>query len=218
MSATIRLSRVLYPVTVLGPGARIGIWSQGCSIGCAGCISRDTWDPAGGADVGIDELVEQCDRWAGDGDVAGVTLSGGEPFEQPEALAALLGALDRWRRERGSELDLLCYSGFPEARLRRDHAAVLERLDAVIPGAYVASWAPGGAWRGSGNQSIVPLTALGRARYASVPDDPPDTPAVQFVVGEDEIWMIGVPRPGDMERIERRLAERGVVLGAPSWR
>lgn len=39
------LSRMHFPVTTLGPGDRIGIWFQGCSIRCTGCISKDTWDP-----------------------------------------------------------------------------------------------------------------------------------------------------------------------------
>lgn len=38
------LSRLHFPVTTLGPGRRIGVWFQGCSIRCAGCISRDTWE------------------------------------------------------------------------------------------------------------------------------------------------------------------------------
>ncbi len=40
----ILLNKAHFPVTVLGPGRRIGIWLQGCSIGCAGCISQDTWE------------------------------------------------------------------------------------------------------------------------------------------------------------------------------
>ena len=39
----ISLSRLHFPVTTLGPGRRIGIWFQGCSIRCPGCISADTW-------------------------------------------------------------------------------------------------------------------------------------------------------------------------------
>ncbi|HAU1321526.1 TPA: radical SAM protein, partial [Legionella pneumophila] len=40
----IYISRVHFPVTTLGPGHRIGIWFQGCSIRCPGCISTDTWN------------------------------------------------------------------------------------------------------------------------------------------------------------------------------
>ena len=36
------LSRMHFPVTTLGPGNRIGIWVQGCTIRCPGCVSADT--------------------------------------------------------------------------------------------------------------------------------------------------------------------------------
>ena len=38
-----RLSRLHHPVTTLGPGRRAGIWFQGCTIRCPGCMSVDTW-------------------------------------------------------------------------------------------------------------------------------------------------------------------------------
>jgi anaerobic ribonucleoside-triphosphate reductase activating protein len=47
MSDRIGLNRVHFPVTALGPGRRIGIWLQGCLIRCPGCMSLDTWAPAG---------------------------------------------------------------------------------------------------------------------------------------------------------------------------
>ena len=46
MSDQIGLNRVHFPVTALGPGRRVGIWLQGCSIRCPGCMSLDTWAPA----------------------------------------------------------------------------------------------------------------------------------------------------------------------------
>ena len=216
--SVIRLSRMHYPVTALGPGTRIGIWVQGCSIGCRGCLSRDTWDPDGGVEVAVDDVLAQCRRWADWGPVGGVTISGGEPFEQSGVLLALLDGLGAWRETLPEPADLLCYSGYPEARLRRDHPELLARLDAVIPGPYVRAATPGGPWRGSANQSIVPLTPLGRLRYSGVPDDPPEAPAMQVVVDDGCVWMVGVPRPGDLDLVEARLRERGVLLGAPSWR
>ncbi|HSV19446.1 MAG TPA: 4Fe-4S cluster-binding domain-containing protein, partial [Casimicrobiaceae bacterium] len=47
-TATIELNKAHWPVTVLGPGKRIGLWLQGCSIHCPGCVSQDTWsaDPS----------------------------------------------------------------------------------------------------------------------------------------------------------------------------
>ena len=60
MTARIALSRIHFPVTTLGPGRRIGIWFQGCSIRCPGCISMDTW-AQGRGNTTIEEVVE-CHR------------------------------------------------------------------------------------------------------------------------------------------------------------
>lgn len=52
----IYINNAHFPVTVLGPGA-LGIWTQGCSIGCKGCVSRDTWPEDETEALGVD------DRW-----------------------------------------------------------------------------------------------------------------------------------------------------------
>src|SRR5690242_1169542 len=85
------VSRLHFPVTALGPGQRVGLWLQGCSIRCPGCISVDTWDHGTGL-VPIEQLLDRISRLAVRAD--GFTVSGGEPFDQPSALAAVLRS---WR-------------------------------------------------------------------------------------------------------------------------
>ena len=84
----LRISRLHYPVTVLGPGRRIGIWVQGCSIGCPGCLSQDTWSPDAAEPVSVARVIETCRRVSKD-ELDGVTISGGEPFDQPDGLRCL---------------------------------------------------------------------------------------------------------------------------------
>ena len=132
----IRLSRAHHPVTVLGPGRRIGLWTQGCGIGCDGCLARDTWAPDPATEVDLDDVLAWC---AGITDVDGVTISGGEPFDQPEALDALLAKLDGWRRAHVRPIDFLCYSGRSLPALRARYGHILARLDAVIPGPFIAA-------------------------------------------------------------------------------
>lgn len=104
VSLSIHISRVHFPITSLGFGARLGIWLQGCSIRCPGCVSRDTWAPEPGR-VDFNELVEVIEPWAERAD--GLTISGGEPFDQPTALAKLL----EWWRKRFKG-DVLVFSGY----------------------------------------------------------------------------------------------------------
>lgn len=228
----LRLNRTHYPVTALGPGVRAGIWMQGCTIGCAGCVSRDTWDPAAGTAVEVTAVLD----WlaAIDGPVQGVTISGGEPFQQPDALAELLAGIDHWRRDRGDDTDdtddteeaeeaegadVLVYSGYPWSRLRRTPRlrALLGHCDAVIAGPYVRRRNTGTPLRGSDNQRIVALTPLGLRRYG--PSAASHTEArMQVEVSAGKIYCIGIPKAGDMDRLVDHLAEAGVLLGDLTWR
>jgi anaerobic ribonucleoside-triphosphate reductase activating protein len=217
--ATLQLNKAHWPVTVLGPGRRIGIWVQGCSIGCRGCVSQDTWARDDAKTIGVDDLVAWCRR-VSDNALDGVTISGGEPFEQPAGLAALLARLDRWREESALDFDILCYSGLPMRTLERKHAKLLARLDAIIPEPYVDKLPLANVWRGSSNQPLVPLSDRGRSRYARFVDAPAHQGGkhVQMAVEGGRVWMIGIPDRGDMARVEELCASRGLALTNVSWR
>lgn len=210
----LRLNRTHYPVTVLGPGVRVGIWVQGCTIGCSGCVARDTWNVSEGDAVDVAAVLNWLDGI--DGPVDGVTISGGEPFQQPAAVAELLDGIGSWRRGRTEDVDILVYSGYSWSRLTRTPrlAALLDRCDAVIPGPYVARRNNGVALRGSDNQRVVPLTTLGRHRY----HQPEADQRMQIEVTADRIYCIGIPGAGDMERVTEHLADAGVLLGEVTWR
>lgn len=214
----VRLSRVHHPVEVLGPGQRVGIWLQGCTIGCPGCLSRDTWDPDAGRSVPTTALVDAVTRLTAGSQVDGVTITGGEPFEQAGALRALIPQLRDALRDRAPEggIDVLVYSGLRSEVIHREHADVLTHIDVLIPEPYRAAAGPGGAWRGSGNQPIEVLTELGRHRFGDVADGA--IHRVQIAVEDDDVWMIGVPAPGDLVELEHLLADLGVDLERASWR
>jgi anaerobic ribonucleoside-triphosphate reductase activating protein len=213
----LQLARLHYPVTALGPGRRLGIWTQGCTIGCPGCLSRDTWPATVGGRQPV--LVSDVLAWCAGPDPAtvdGVTISGGEPSEQPAALAALVEGLVPYQQRHG--WDVLCYTGVEEDEFARRCPAAYRRLDALVTGPYRAGEPTDLLWRGSANQRLVPLTAAGRERYARWVDARTDHPPLQVQVDDDGIRMIGVPRRGDLGRLERQLAAAGVRLEGASWR
>ena len=210
-ATTLRIDSLQWPVTVLGYGTRIGIWFQGCSIGCPGCCAKHTWNADEGKAVALTDLFAWIRRLPLD-EVNGVTITGGEPFEQPEALHRLVAEL-RSSVDFCEELDILCYSGFPWKHLSRRHGDILRHLDAVIAEPYVESLAP--QWlRGSSNQTIHLLSDLGRRRYAKASGQ---TNGLQVVAAGDDIRIIGIPNRGDLERMQEKLAGLGVAFGEQSW-
>lgn len=207
----IRINRVHYPVTVLGPGRRLGLWLQGCSLACKGCVSRDTWSHFHGELVEVDYLVEQCRSLVGD-ELDGITITGGEPFEQADGLAAFLDAIEPWRQTLG--FDVLCYSGKTLKQLQQQYPAILSLLDLLIPEPFVERRPTTAFWRGSANQPLLALSDLGRSkldRYLL------SSPRMQFQVDGESIWFIGIPQRGDMHRLSDLLKQRGIVMEDISW-
>jgi len=207
------LSRLHFPVTTLGPGRRAGIWVQGCSIRCPGCISLDTWDegpdsrtvPVAGVVDWLLSLVQQG--------LEGITISGGEPFDQAIGLKHLMVAIGTEVELR--DVDVLVYSGYSQSRLKRGHSDILAMVDAVISGPFVQSRPTDLPWQGSANQQLVLLTDRAADRFGT---SARTKPSLQISVDGGHLWITGVPRRGDLEQFEATLAARGVTLGEVSWR
>ncbi|HEX8094501.1 4Fe-4S cluster-binding domain-containing protein [Jatrophihabitans sp.] len=187
------LNRLHFPVTVLGPGRRAGIWFQGCSIGCAGCMSLDTWADRGIEKVPVGAVLDWLESLPGGG-ADGVTISGGEPTEQPEALRALLDGLAAWRA--GTGRDVLLFTGREPAWVRGAGAAVVRGADAVVAGPFVAAEAGTTPLRGSDNQELVVLTERGRQAYDDLSGFRRE--AVQLGADATGLWLIGIPMPGGL--------------------
>lgn len=153
----VRVSGVAHNSLIEGRGRRSTAKFQGCAIRCEQCITPDSWDPSGGYLVPVDRLADALLDPAYDRD--GVTILGGEPFQQPDGLLALVRAL----RMKGCP-HVLCYSGYTYEVLRRRArreptiGTILDEIDVLIDGPYVqalADWA--GPWTGSGNQRVIDL-------------------------------------------------------------
>ncbi len=213
----LRVSRIHFPVTALGPGRRLGVWVQGCPLGCAGCIARDTWDAEGGREVSLSELAGLW-REALAAGAEGLTVSGGEPLAQPAALGEFLLAAARIRAELASNADLLVYTGYEPGEITGPAAGALDRADAVITGRYDVTRPTRLIWRGSANQVLTTRTPLGTLRYGPYLDYAPDLVPFQVAASGGNLWFVGVPRQGDLPKLERALRQRGVTFEAVSWR
>jgi len=151
-SNSIYLYQIYHHSTVDGPGRRSVVQVAGCSIRCAGCYVPETHERTNGTLTSIEEIVEEIDKKSGEHD--GVTVLGGEPFDQPESLQILVEKL----KARGYHL--VIYSGYTlEDLLTRKSNSInriLARIDLLIDGAFVRELsANAGEYRGSINQRLI---------------------------------------------------------------
>ena len=113
---TIRLYGTAPDSIVDGPGLRFAVFVQGCTHGCPGCHNPDSQSACGGDVRRIDELAAEI---AANKLAQGVTISGGEPFEQAAASAELA------RKARSLGLNVWTYTGYTY----EDLAALADRAD-----------------------------------------------------------------------------------------
>lgn len=79
-----------------GPGVRYVVFLQGCPLRCAYCHNPDTWDFAGGTEKEAADLVKEIGRFKPYfGTKGGVTVSGGEPLQQPAFVEELFSLLHK---------------------------------------------------------------------------------------------------------------------------
>lgn len=140
---------------VNGPGLRNAIWVQGCSIRCPGCFNPQThlhdkqmlFDP--------EMLAEHLAR---NEKIEGVTILGGEPFEQAAACARFAS------RAREFGASIVTYSGYTWSYLRSSQISAVRDLlmatDLLIAGPFIQNRANDGqGWHGSTNQEFVYLSS-----------------------------------------------------------
>ena len=197
---TWHLNRIMWPVHNLGPGRRVGVWVQGCSLACPGCVSASLWPTEGGSDVDVRQLAEWV---AAQPDVDGVTVTGGEPFEQYAPLVAFGTYAKRLR----PELHVQVYSGFYLREIERRHAdrAYTRALDVLVDGRYVRQLHEDRNTRGSTNQTHYRFE--GDEAVSFEPDAP--TAVSVGVATTGDVYLAGIPRSGDLAHVSTRLAEAG---------
>lgn len=160
----VRVYSLAYPVTALGPGQRAVLWVAGCGRGCAGCISPEMQPLEAGRAVPAVQLAEHVLRIYPPLD--GMTVSGGEPFDQAEPLAIFLRSVRRHR----PAWTVIVYSGYVIGEIRADpvRAVLLKECDVLIDGPYRREIPRTHPLAGSGNQCVHCLTPAGEAMRAAM--------------------------------------------------
>ena len=208
-NSLLRIFRRESQVHVLGPGARAVIWVQGCMRGCPGCIAPEGWNPAGGVLTGVDELATWVHEQEG---IEGITLSGGEPFEQAIELGALIRQVQLRR-----DLGVVCYTGYTHQELQspvgKGWHELLEVIDLLIDGPYSEAQHANLLWRASANQRLIPLTERYRAEVERMIADSDVGAGLELGIGSDGLNYTGIPpEPGFRAEFAARLRGMGIQL------
>jgi len=184
------ISLLHYPVYVVGPEERIGLWTQGCSIKCKGCMSKHTWAFDETTAIDIQDLAKtlksySCNR---------LTISGGEPFDQPQALLKLLKSV------RDHFKDILVYSGYRIEYIQENFQEHLKLIDVLIDGEFMEGLESNFIYKGSENQRIFILNENLAETYHQWAEKQKNK-TLQILDKGSKIYIIGIPYQTDIRRL-----------------
>ncbi|QYN44345.1 radical SAM protein [Gilliamella sp. ESL0441] len=203
MVLTVGISRIHFPVTTLGPGRRLGIWFQGCSLRCEGCISVDTWATAKTL-IPIEQLMMKLSSYLPL--IDGITISGGEPFDQFEALLAIVVQL----RER-TKVDILVYTGYAVEDITDQLQQIKPYIDVLISDPFQRQSSQTLRLRGSDNQRLHCFTSQAVEKFAYYQQAVTTEDKVLDVMFDAEgvVWFAGIPRRDDFVKLHNLLKQQG---------
>jgi len=128
----LRVAGIVRDSIVDGPGVRLTVFVPGCKIKCPRCHNPETWDFNGGYVISIADILSMYRP-----QYQGLTLSGGEPFDQDEEQTVALLSLASLIHARGG--DVWAYSGYYLESLRTKNHLLLEAIDALVDGPFAWS-------------------------------------------------------------------------------
>lgn len=150
----IRLAAPLQPDSIVdGEGIRTVLWTQGCIHNCQGCHNPSTHSFEGGALIDVEDIKEELSTLRFQD---GITLSGGDPFCQPEAVAEIA------KYSKSIGLNVWCYTGYTFENLilmsksNKNIKNLLDNIDVLVDGKFeLAKRSLNCAFRGSTNQRLI---------------------------------------------------------------
>lgn len=146
---SLRIHHIMPYSRANGPGLRTVIWVQGCTLACPGCFNPLTHPSDAGEIWTVKCLVESL--LAREKRIEGITISGGEPLQQPQPLLSLLSSVRRL-----SMLSIVLFTGYSWYEIQRFPYArrLLSLVDVLISGRYIARLHNAHGMPGSANQQI----------------------------------------------------------------
>lgn len=193
------VARVLYPVEVLGPGKRVGIWFCGCPRRCKGCSNPELWefqDRYYTSPQLVHELIMQI---AKDHTIDGFTITGGDPLYQASGLRQLIMLL------RTISEDILVYTGYTIKELSD---VQLDGIAVLIDGEYIENRNNDSILRGSDNQKIHILDQRYEDKYLSYLSRSKNK--IQNFMTSDGVISVGIHKPNFMTELDEAVLGKGL--------
>jgi anaerobic ribonucleoside-triphosphate reductase activating protein len=107
-----------------GPGKRLLLFCQGCSLHCKGCVNKHLWDFKSGNEISVEEIISLCDN------VDGITLHGGEPLDQYASVVRLVECL------KNNGKTVILFTGYMYKELNKIQKKIWRESDIVVSGRY----------------------------------------------------------------------------------
>lgn len=191
----LRIAQKIRDTEAEGPGVRFAVWVQGCTIRCPGCCNPEMFvHGKGGVEVEPSALAAEILATPG---IEGLSMLGGEPFEQATDVAALA------RLVKAGGKTVMVYSGYTLDELREKTKtdpgvqALLDTTDLLLDGRYDATRPEQTRrWIGSTNQTLHFFTDAYRpdeARFWT-------SNTVELRLENGQLTINGWPAPADVLR------------------
>ena len=179
-----------------GPGVRSVVWVQGCTIGCPGCYNPHTHAHKPVRLLDPEQLG--CELADIDG-TDGITILGGEPFEQAKACAILAATIHSRNRS------VMVFTGYTYDYLQACAAQPVRRflaaIDLLVAGPFVQQLrCDQPYWLTSSNQTVHVLTD----RLAgTITAGSPDNPSVEVATDGKGVLCMGFPEAEDRQWLDQ---------------
>lgn len=129
-----------------GPGKRVLIFLQGCSIHCEGCVNRHLWAFGCGKSATTEEVLEFCVK----NEVEGITLHGGEPLDQAAGLYPIVKGLKE------KDFSIILFTGYNKKELNSVQKKIWNLSDLIVCGRFdIKKRNVYLQFRGSTNQRVI---------------------------------------------------------------
>lgn len=184
---------VFHPLYCLGPSERIGVWLQGCDIGCNDCIAVHTWEQTDDKLIKITDLVDEIKNF----NSKRLTISGGEPFNQPQSLYSFLQEI------RMDFDDILIYSGYEYKYLSKKFPKILALVDVLVDGPFKKELETTKNYKGSKNQKMYIFNTKLVPIYEEYLADNKSKLQVHQI--KNDLYVLGIPHISDSQNIKKML-------------